>query len=186
MLTNQELFQLFEKIDRDLAEQVHDEPCPHCGGALHWANYDRSPRGQDKAIRFSLCCSKDGCRRRQTPASVRFLGRKVYRATGVVLLSAMNHGVSPNRIALLRKSLGVSRATLNRWRNWWLQDFVQSTFWKIARAFIMPTLSESALPSALCERFNAGAPAGLLNLLRFLRPVTTLSVGKASGFMMAG
>ena len=130
---NQNVLQLIEKADKDLAELVHNQPCPHCGGKLHWANYTRRPRGQDgKAIRFSLCCAQEGCRRRQTPESIRFLGRKVYPGLIVVLVSAMNSGLSPQRIAEVRKTLAVSRATLNRWRKWWLNQFIQTRFWKAA------------------------------------------------------
>src|SRR6266542_2333745 len=129
------ILRLIEKADQDLAELVHAQPCPHCGGKLHWANYPRSPRGVDaKAIRFSLCCSQEGCRRRQTPESIRFLGRKVYPGLIVVLVSAMNHGLTQRRVAQLRETLAVSRATLIRWRRWWRNQFVQTPFWKAARA----------------------------------------------------
>lgn len=118
---NQNVFKLIEKADRDLADVVHNHPCPHCGGKLHWANCARSPRGLDKkAVRFSLCCAQDGCRRRQTPESIRFLGRKVYPGLIVVLVSALNNGLSPKRVAEVRKTVAVSRATLNRW---WIQGW---------------------------------------------------------------
>ena len=167
---------LLEKADLDLAQQVHEEPCPHCGGKLHWANYNRQPRGLDvNGIRFSLCCSQDGCRRRQTPESIRFLGRKVYAGLIVVLVSAMQSGLSDPRVALLSKTLGVSRATLKRWRHWWLSEFVQTRFWKAERSRFMPVVCESALPAALCERFGVNQESGLLNLLKFLGPITTVS-----------
>lgn len=74
MSMNQNVLHLIEKADQDLAELVHNRPCQHCGGKLHWANYTRRLRGVDgKAIRFSLCCAQEGCRRRQTPESIRFL-----------------------------------------------------------------------------------------------------------------
>ncbi|HRZ54915.1 MAG TPA: hypothetical protein P5525_05600 [Candidatus Paceibacterota bacterium] len=44
------------------------------------------PRWQ---VRFSLCCGKEGCRRRNTPPSVRFLGRWVYAGLVVILVAAM-------------------------------------------------------------------------------------------------
>lgn len=184
--TSEKIFQLLEKADQDLAELVRARPCPHCGGRLHWANYRRSPRGVDvQAIRFSLCCSQDGCRRRQTPESIRFLGRKVFPGLVVVLVSAMNQGLSRKRVALLRESLAVSRATLNRWRRWWQKQFVQTPFWKAARARFMPSIYEPNLPGALCERFAAADDlAGLQKLLRFLGPITTVSQRKDLGFMM--
>lgn len=183
--TCQKILQLIEKVDQDLAELVHAQPCPHCGGKLHWANYRRSPRGVDEeAIRFSLCCSQDGCRRRQTPESIRFLGRKVYPGLIVVLVSAMNHGLSQNRVAKLRKTLTVSRATLNRWRRWWRNQFLETAFWKDARARFMPPICEWNVPAALCERFAADNLPGLKNLLTFLGPITTVSCGNSFGFTM--
>jgi hypothetical protein len=181
----QKVFQLLEMADQDLAELVHEQPCAHCDGKLHWANYTRSPRGtEQKAIRFSLCCSRDGCRRRETPESIRFLGRKVYPGLIVVLVSALNQGLSQTRVAELRKTLAVSRATLNRWRKWWLNEFIQSPFWKAAKARFMPILSEVALPGSLFERFGADELAGMLKLLKFIGPITTVSQGKRMGYMM--
>ena len=183
--TCEKVFQLMKMADQDLAELVHAQPCPHCGGKLNWANYRRSPRGIDEpVVRFSLCCSQDGCRRRQTPESIRFLGRKVYPGLIVVLVSAMNHGLSQTRVAQLRDTLAVSRATLNRWRRWWRNQFVQTPFWKVARARFMPLISESNLPGALCERFGANDLSGLEKLLRFLGPITTVSRGGNLGFLM--
>ena len=79
-------------VDQDLAERTRQQPCP-CGGRLHRANYPRKPRGcdqdlpQDYDSRFSFCCDRDGCRKRITPPSVRFLGRKVSVVRGQPSLS---------------------------------------------------------------------------------------------------
>ena len=48
--------------------------------------------------------------------SVRFLGRKVYVGIVVVLVSAMDHGLKPERVQVLRESLGIDRRTLQHWR----------------------------------------------------------------------
>ena len=70
-------------IDQDLAENTRQQACP-CGGRLHRANYPRKPRGGSDDLpeqyrwRLSFCCERDGCRKRVTPPSVRFLGPKVY------------------------------------------------------------------------------------------------------------
>jgi hypothetical protein len=69
--------------------------CALCCGVLHSARYWRKPRGRACDVgpehdrRFSFCCAVDGCRSRATPPSLRFLGRKVYLATIVVLVSMM-------------------------------------------------------------------------------------------------
>src|SRR4249920_3425051 len=73
-------------FDRDLAASARAARCRLCGGALHSGSYARKPRGgpaglgQEYAERFSFCCAVDGCRKRTTPPSLRFLGRKVYLA----------------------------------------------------------------------------------------------------------
>jgi len=70
------------RIDQDLAKMAQAEACPQCGGRLDCANYPRKPRGprnlpEQYRYRLSFCCDRDGCRKRVTPRSVRFLGRKV-------------------------------------------------------------------------------------------------------------
>jgi hypothetical protein len=65
---------------------------------------------------------------------VRFLGRKIYWGVVVVLMTAMQHGAKPTRVEILRERLGIDRRTLERWRTWWLVTFVESRFWKEARA----------------------------------------------------
>ena len=59
---------------------------PYCEGPLHDANSWRKPRGGPPnleklfELRYSLCCGREGCRRRVMPPSVRFWGRRVYWA----------------------------------------------------------------------------------------------------------
>ena len=60
--------------------------------------------------------AEEGCRRRHTPPSVRFLGRRVYVGLVVVLVSAMRHGLTAPRVQRLREQLGIDRQTLERWR----------------------------------------------------------------------
>lgn len=164
------------EIDLDLAEQARADGCP-CGGRLHRADYTRKPRGAppDAPIAFdrrhSFCCDRDGCRRRLTPPSVRFLRRRVYLGVVVVLLSAMTQGVSPRRAARLREGLGVDRRTLVRWRNHWAGSFPRTAFWRSARARFMPPLQANTLPATLVDRFGARHDReGLVSLLCFLAP----------------
>jgi hypothetical protein len=179
-LADQQLHQLLEKVDSDLAEKVRENGCLHCSGKLHRADYKRKPRGEpeeDKEVwRNSFCCDQDGCRKRHTPPSVRFLGRKVYCSMVVVLVSAMQHGLKPERVEALREALGVDRRTLERWRQWWLETFPCSSFWKIARARFSPPIAQGTLPWSLCEVFKWVRRDRLLKLLRFLSPVTTGSI----------
>jgi hypothetical protein len=65
---------------------------------------------------------------------MRFLGRKVYAGLIVVFGSAMMNGLNPERVRRIREVLKISTSTLKRWRKWWLDSFVRSSFWKAMRA----------------------------------------------------
>ena len=172
-LADQKLHQLLEKVDADLAAQAHVGGCRFCGGKLHRANYDRKPRGGPGwKYRYSFCCAREGCRRRRTPESVRFLGRRVYAGLVVVLVSALVQGLKPQRVTYLRQALEIDRRTLARWRQWWQVTFVESSFWKAARARFLPPLSPRTLPGSLCESFAVQRGDRLVELLRFLAPLT--------------
>jgi hypothetical protein len=173
-LADQELFHLLEKVDEDLLEKARRQGCLLCGGTLHRGDYDRKPRGGPQwDTRFSLCCAREGCRKRHTPPSVRFLGRRVYAGLVVVLVSAMCHGLKPQRVQCLREALGIDRRTLERWREWWLGNFVQSSFWRQARARFMPPLCLTTMPLSLCLSFEVEERRDrLLDLLQFLSPFT--------------
>ena len=179
-LADKSIFEFLKECDSDVAETRRQGGCLHCPGKLHRADYMRKPRGgpedSKESYRDSFCCDREGCRKRHTPASVRFLGRKVYWGIVVVLVSAMRHGLKAERVRALRESLGIDRRTLERWREWWLESFVQSSFWKAARARFMPLICEKTLPGSLCQRFEVDRRDRLLDLLRFLCPLTTNSV----------
>ena len=121
--------------------------------------------------RFSFCCAEDGCRKRVTPASLRFLGRRVYLGLIVVLVAALRHGPSPTRVRKLRELTGVSRRTVERWCRWWRNRFVETPFWQMARAEFAEPVAEATLPSSLLERFAGDHQERLHALLRFLSPL---------------
>ena len=173
-LADQQLHQLLEKVDLDLAEQARQQGCLFCRGKLHRADYDRKPRGGPEwDYRYSFCCAQEGCRRRRTPESVRFMGRRVYAGLIVVLVSAMVHGLKPERVVRLRQALGIDRRTLERWHQWWRVTLVESSFWRAARARFMPPLCQRTLPWSLCLRFQVERRDRFLELLKFLAPLTT-------------
>jgi len=173
------VYELLKKCDADLAEKCQQAGCLKCGGRLDRSDYERKPRGgpeeakEVETWRDSFCCDREGCRKRHTPPSVRFLGRKVYWGVVVVLMAAMQHGLKPTRVEVLRARLGIDGRTLERWRTWWLVTFVESGFWKEARARFMPVLCSKTLPWSLCQAFAITRRDRLLDLLRFLRPLTT-------------
>ncbi len=94
----------------------------------------------------------------------------------MVLISAMRHGLKAQRVQALRESLGIDRRTVERWRAWWLKHFVESCFWKAARARFLPLVCERTLPWSLCGVFGIDRRDRLLDLLKFLSPITTGSV----------
>jgi hypothetical protein len=109
---------------------------------------------------------------------VRFLGRRIYAGLVVVLISAMAHGLTADRVQRVREVLNIDRRTLERWRQWWLDNFVRSSFWKAARARFMPPLCEKTLPLSLCLSFEVQRRDRLLALLQFLAPLTTPAAWK--------
>jgi hypothetical protein len=166
-------------IDKDLAETSRQNACP-CGGRLHCANYLRKPRGtlvqltEAQCLRLSFCCDRDGCRKRVTPPSVRFLGPKVYLGVIVILISAMRQGPTPRRVRELSTRFGADRRTIARWQVFWREHFPQTPFWKIARARLVPVVEIISLPCSLVDAFLLRHPLcrGWTLLLRFLAPIT--------------
>ena len=126
----------------------------------------------DVDLRYSLCCADPECRKRITPSSLRFLGRKVYLGAVVALVAAMRHGASPARMRTLREHLGVSRRTVERWRVWWTTAFAEGPFWKAMAASFLPAVEVARLPASLLERFLGDEEERLILLLRFLGPIT--------------
>ena len=177
-LADARFHELLLAFDRDLAAQCRAAGCPQCSGVLHVANYRRKPRGRPIALgeehdrRFSFCCALDGCRDRSTPPSLRFLGRKVYLAVIVTLISAMRDGLTERRLDKLAETVSVDRRTVARWRGWWLGGFTTTPFWRAASGSFMPPVAPARLPAALLERFAGDAAAQLIAFLSFLGPIT--------------
>jgi hypothetical protein len=172
---------LLPKIDDDLAAKAQAAGCSYCGGRLDVSDFPRSPLSVggdglegDYDSRRSFCCAVEGCRRRCTPPSVRFLGRKVYVGAVVVLAAALQHGPSKKSVTKLAALLGVSRRTLVRWRRWWSTMFATSRFWTDLRGRFVPVVDEATLPASLLSRVTPVADEStLVTLLRLLAPIST-------------
>lgn len=160
-------FKQLDDEDARIAAEVKAAGCPECGGRLDRADYPRKPRGGDVATagevlerRRSLCCAREGCRRRRTPPSLVFLGRRVYLAITVVLAAwrATRSSSPPAR-------------TVARWRGWFaaLRD---RRWWTEARARLAPAVEPAEiLPAAIIERVHRrGRPiaAALMATLRIM------------------
>ena len=183
-LQRSQFFLFLIRLDEELAAQAQCAGCS-CGGVLHRANYPRKPRGcptlairEAFSSRLSFCCSR--CRRRTTSVSVRFLGRRVYLGLVVVLCSARHAGQN-TAAARLCEALAVPLRTLQRWRRWWREDFMQTPLWQALCARFMPPVSAQGLPGELLARFAGEATEALQRLLRFLAPLTVRAVTLPEG-----
>jgi len=177
VMFSQSLFDLDEAISFD----VQNKGCPCCGN-LHQSNYPRKALGiLEKAaelfeFRFSFCCDQEGCRKRRTPPSVRFLGRRRFSFVLVLLASVLTNGVNLRRKAQLQNLVPVSEATLRRWRNWWQKKLIVTPFWrKLCSRFASPIVP-SQLPGELLNRIPFDDPEKLvISLLSLLSPLSTTS-----------
>ncbi len=166
------------RVDQDLAARQRALGC-RCGGRLQIANYPRKSfgiivTGTWFASRFSFCCA--GCRRRSTPPSVRFFGRRRFHAAIFVLLSAVSGRRSGGCLAELYDLIGVSARTVRRWRRWWRREFSASAFWRRRQGWLAPPPpQDEELPLGLVARFTRRAGAMMVAALEFLSPLTTTS-----------
>jgi len=168
-------------LDQELAAKARQAGCS-CGGVLHRADFLRKPRGgppdlpAEYCYRFSFCCNREGCRKRVTPPSVRFLDRKVYLHAVIILVAALRQGPTPRRVRELSELFGADRRTIVRWQIFWKEQFPQTAFWKVARGFLLPAVDAASLPLELLRRFLFGhdsdPTSGWKKLLLFLSPIT--------------
>lgn len=139
----------------------------------------RKPRGGPPGLpdiyekRLSLCCGRQGCRRRTLPPSVLFWGRRVYWGAVLLVVTALRQqrsaGFTARRICAL---FGVTRPTLARWLVYFRHGFPQSRTWQQLRSRWMPPVASEAIPGAVLERLGLardGPETTLVRCLRLLR-----------------
>lgn len=116
-------------------------------------------------VRFSLCCAREGCRRRVLPPSVRFWGRRVYWAPVMLLAAALRQGHQPAiTLERLKALCGVWRSTVNRWRRYFCELFAQTANYRRLSGRLWPPIAAEQLPKELLRRFcrSRGDPQGAL------------------------
>jgi hypothetical protein len=180
-LSDPSFYNLLLRLDRAILDESPDR-CSSCGARLDAGDYPRKPRGVPPgvspswSIRFSLCCSRDGCRKRLTPFSVRFLARRVYVGVVVILVSLGRDGLTATRVRHLQERTGLSMRTIERWLAWWRETFPASRFWTAHRSAFAGSIETHHLPDSLFAHF-AGTLLGdrLMALLEFLSPITSRS-----------
>lgn len=109
---------------------------------------------------------------RVTPPSVRFLGRKHFLSSVVLLVSAARYGARPRVVQALRHTYDVSHSTLARWQRWWRETVPTTAFWLVAKTRVSRPIDPSRVPAELVKRFEA--TAALENLIAALRFIATL------------
>ena len=178
LLTDPTFHALLKAIDDDLAEITRKEACCHCGGALHQANYPRSPLGLPMSCREyydrrrSLCCGN--CRKRVTTPSVRFFGRRRFPAAIMLLISAFMLIGSRRRYHQVKRYFGIniSLRTWVRWCRWWQNYFIGTSFWKQAKAQLRDLALIGPFPRQLLLIYPGRLNERLEMALQFLAPLT--------------
>ena len=92
---------------------------------------------------------------------MRYFGRRVYVAFVFVFLTALSQGVRSPEFRLVVDRLGIDKRTLQRWRRWWRETFVETSLWRKLRTRFpkQPT----TLPLSLVGMFSD--PVALLQRL---------------------
>jgi hypothetical protein len=164
-------------LDRLIAEQVRQSGCLFCHGNLHQSHYPRKRRGvpegthSDYPIRFSYCCAQDGCRKRFTAPSMRFLSRKVYSSVIIFLVFLLKSKTDELKVEELNLLLGTSLSveTVRRWRNFWVKEVSQSHIWK--RTAFSHVMAQT-LPASLLNVFQQDLSTSLKKALQWILPLT--------------
>jgi hypothetical protein len=177
LLTDAIFYNSLLALDRIIAEQVKQSGCLFCHGNLHQSHYPRKPRGvpegthSDYAIRFSFCCGQEGCRKRFTAPSMRFLSRKVYSSVIIFLVFLLKSKTDELKVEELNLLLGTSLSveTVRRWRNFWVKEVSQSHTWK--RSAFSHSMAQT-LPVLLLAQFQQVLNTPLEMALRWILPLT--------------
>jgi hypothetical protein len=178
ILKTPRLHALLVVIDDELAENTRARACLDCGGALHQADYPRSPLALPVSCREyydrrrSLCCGD--CRKRVTPPSVRFFGRLRFPAAIMFLISVFMSSASRRRYHQVKHYFGIniSLRTWVRWRRWWQECFIGTSFWKQAKAQLPAKALVGLFPRQLILIYPGRLNERLGMALQFLAPLT--------------
>ncbi len=172
------LFDALFELDVQFARECRQRGCLFCGGRLDSAAYSRKPRGGPEELperycqRLSLCCAREGCRRRALPPSCLFMGLRVYLAAAIVASCALRQSRPPGKsLRELAETLGVSRQTLLRWLDWFKNIFPATPAWQRLRGLLDASVHNEQLPSGLLGRFLQAAKdpvSAFIDCLRFL------------------
>jgi hypothetical protein len=181
-----EFFEGLERVDAEIVAAVAMAGCATCGGRLHRADYPRKPRGGGLGAageffrsRFSLCCGREGCRRRATPPSVRFLGRRVYLGAAVIVGSVIALALAT--AATVQRATGIPAKTTRRWLRWWRGPFTATSVFLGLAGRMVPAVARLELPRSLLDRLPG--VSRVQTMLVWLAPLTTMSIADGARFV---
>jgi len=182
-----EFFVVLEQVDRTVMQEVAAAGCRRCDGPLHRSDYGRKPRGgliapagEDSVRRFSLCCGREGCRRRATPPSVRFLGRRVYLGAVVVVASVV--ALAVRAAGEIKRRTGVPARTTRRWLGWWQGPFLDTEVFVAVCARLIG-VEVGRVPASIVGRLEGTGTERVRSMLGWLVPLTTGSVPDGARFL---
>lgn len=175
------IFHAFLKlVDQELAKNIQGQGCPYCGSKLDKADYPRIPFSVPVPFRdhyekrCSFCCRE--CRKRTTSPSVRFFGRRRFPAPLFIFISILNSGANQRRRAQVKRHFGivVSQSTWKRWRRWWRESFMTTSFWQQSEGLMQPTpeIMQGPFPRVILNLFQGEIKEKMCTLLQFLAPMT--------------
>jgi hypothetical protein len=166
--------------DAELGPASRPARCAHCGGPMHAAHYLRRPWGwphpeiafdpeTEPVKRWSWCCGRRGCRKRLTPSSWVFSGRRFYVAPLVLILAGLATGAAVQ----VQDVTSPQRRTISRWVLWWQDVFARGRAWTDLSGRMMCHGALSHLPGGLTAFVPTwSAWRVVLTGLRLMRPWT--------------
>jgi hypothetical protein len=182
-----EFFEWLVRADEAVTRRVAAEGCAVCDGPLHRSDYDRKPRGaliapagEAFVRRFSLCCGREGCRKRATPPSMRFLGRRVY--LGAVVIVASMVALALHAAGEIRRQTGVPARTVQRWLGWWQGPFLDTEVFVTLCARLIG-VDVGRVPASIVDRLTGTSTERVQRMLAWLAPLTTGSVPDGARFL---
>ena len=94
----------------------------------------------------------------------------------IILITALEHGLSTKRRKQLIEALDIWPQTMARWKKWWRAVFPDSHCWQAMRGYFVPPVNAAQVPGALLGRLTGDdLMQRLCHLLRLLIPITTAS-----------
>ncbi len=178
------------QADCAYAAEIQAAGCS-CGGNLNNCDYLRKPKGLDCDDerynpewdkRLCFCCGR--CRRYVIPASLRFLGRRHYWGWLILIKCVVGQDKAALKDCLeeLRANdVSIDERTVQRWLDWWQEEFVHSECFKTLRGLMNPKWSDSPIVVKLFLKAREKARkvqstclfhSLLVELLLDLRPLT--------------